>query len=956
MNKSVRIGSVLLSMLLAFPVVGITGCKKEGTLNPEEDAVVFSTEALDGNFNPFFATSLTDSNIASITQIGMLSTDANGNPLCGEDEPTVARSYTQKMLTGTWNSQTCTVDNAVETTDGEKADYTQYEFVIKNGIKFSDGEPLTIKDVLFNLYVYLDPAYMGSATIYSTDIVGLNKYRTQNPLATDDSGEASMTSFYVKAEERIQAIKDYIEEDSGIKDDKIEADIQTVRKLFREEVESDWTAYETANMEDYQDEYRFTEAWELFYFNEGIVSVQVDAAGKPKKDEQGKYLTSLDDPTNELAETIAAELTQENINAKKAEYGCDDELAKNYIIRDYAIDVVYDTYCPADNFDYIPTILDWWATGGEAREDFAAEAKSDYYDSLKNNDGTLRVKTIEGIQPGQKTIDGKNYDTLTITINKVDPKAIYNFAFAVTPMHYYSSKELSDAADGVTNFGVSFADKDFFDNELKKPEKNAKPVGAGTYKATDEKGSDDPAYGWFSRNNWVYFKRNEYFHTVGEGIENAKIKYLRYKVVGSDKILNALATGEIHFGEPNATQDNINKIAQYDHLKYKQYQTNGYGYVGINPKHVPDIEVRQAIMKSMNTASIILDYYTETLADVIYRPMSITNWAYPKDENGDLIGEYDKVAYTNDKAAIKALVESADWELNNSGVYEKDGQQLEITFTIAGSTTDHPAYSMFEKSAALLRECGFIINVTTDVTALKSLATGGLQVWAAAWSSTIDPDMYQVYHKDSTATSVQNWGYPTILTDTSGQYDYEKGIIEELSELIERGRQTINEDDRKVIYAQALDKVMELCVELPTYQRNDLVVYNSDYIDVSTLNSNPTANTGVVDKLWELNYIGGGVFSGNGGSNVGLIVGIIIGAVVLLGGGAALAFILIKKNKKPKVIVLGQAVAPVEETAEPFAEMNEANEEPAEKAKPAEETVVPAEETQTENQESPSEE
>ena len=37
-----------------------------------------------------------------------------------------------------------------------------------------------MKDVLFNLYVYLDPAYYGSATIYSTDIVGLMEYRTQS--------------------------------------------------------------------------------------------------------------------------------------------------------------------------------------------------------------------------------------------------------------------------------------------------------------------------------------------------------------------------------------------------------------------------------------------------------------------------------------------------------------------------------------------------------------------------------------------------------------------------------------------------------------------------------------------------------------------------------------------------------------------------------------------------------
>ena len=47
---------------------------------------------------------------------------------------------------------------------------------------------------------------------------------------------------------------------------------------------------------------------------------------------------------------------------------------------------------------------------------------------------------------------------------------------------------------------------------------------------------------------------------------------------------------------------------------------------------------------------------------------------------------------------------------------------------------------------------------------------------------------------------------------------------------------------------------MDLSVELPTYQRNDCLVYNKDLIDSKTLNKNPTANTGVIDKMWELNY------------------------------------------------------------------------------------------------------
>ena len=47
---------------------------------------------------------------------------------------------------------------------------------------------------------------------------------------------------------------------------------------------------------------------------------------------------------------------------------------------------------------------------------------------------------------------------------------------------------------------------------------------------------------------------------------------------------------------------------------------------------------------------------------------------------------------------------------------------------------------------------------------------------------------------------------------------------------------------------------MELAVELPTYQRNDCLVYNKEVINADTLNDNPTANSGVINKIWELNY------------------------------------------------------------------------------------------------------
>ena len=72
---------------------------------------------------------------------------------------------------------------------------------------------------------------------------------------------------------------------------------------------------------------------------------------------------------------------------------------------------------------------------------------------------------------------------------------------------------------------------------------------------------------------------------------------------------------------------------------------------------------------------------------------------------------------------------------------------------------------------------------------------------------------------------------------------------------IDQARSVIAEATRADIYAKALDLVMELAVEMPTYQRNDLNVYNNTKIDGDTLNPNPTSNDGLFSKVWEIGYV-----------------------------------------------------------------------------------------------------
>ena len=169
MKKKILSLILCVTMMLSIASV-LTSCGGGG----KPDALVIMTENLDGLFNPFYSTSATDGTIVSMTQIGMLTSGyKNGDVTVayGDNEAVVTKDYMSEY------------DSATNT--------TTYTFVIKNGIKFSDGQDLNMEDVLFNIYVYLDPVYTGSSTMYSTDILGLNEYRYQT---SDENGDELVAS------------------------------------------------------------------------------------------------------------------------------------------------------------------------------------------------------------------------------------------------------------------------------------------------------------------------------------------------------------------------------------------------------------------------------------------------------------------------------------------------------------------------------------------------------------------------------------------------------------------------------------------------------------------------------------------------------------------------------------------------------------------------------------------
>ena len=146
-----------------------TATAEASTTAASDGTLVLAETGFESKFSPFFAASAADQDVIDLTQIALLGADRKGEMVLNGIEGET-REY---------NGTDYTYHGPADCVVTENADGTvTYDIKLREDLKFSDGEPVTIDDVIFSMYVFLDPTYDGSVTMYSTPIVGLDEYRS----------------------------------------------------------------------------------------------------------------------------------------------------------------------------------------------------------------------------------------------------------------------------------------------------------------------------------------------------------------------------------------------------------------------------------------------------------------------------------------------------------------------------------------------------------------------------------------------------------------------------------------------------------------------------------------------------------------------------------------------------------------------------------------------------------
>ena len=633
-----------------------------------------------------------------------------------------------------------------------------YNLTMRDDIVFSDGTPATIDDVIFGIYVMADPSYDGNSTVYALPIEGMADYYNSQQYLYKLLAEAGRDN-------------------------------------------TDFSIWDEATQ---------TAFW-----------ASVDAAGEKFAQE---IIDSVVSSYNTDEYTATIEATPDEITADPAlqvkfgmnMWGYGDAWTEGATAADYwaAIEAAYGNIIEASDAETAGSSL------FDLMDDFA-----DYDKLVATGDDVPSIKGI--IRTGDYS--------LTVHMTEYDATAIYNMSFIIAPLHHYGDVSKYDYDNN--KFGFDKGDL----SGVKA--KTTEPLGCGPYI-------------FKSYENGVVTMEANPTYFLGE----PKTKTILFKEGEDADYVPGIVTGTYDLAVPSISEETLNAITDAnsngeltgDTLTTILVDYRGYGYLGINADLVniggdPGSEESKALRKGFMTVlavyrdTVINSYYGDRAA-VIQYPISNTSWAAPQPADEGYRAAYSVDADGNDifdssmndeqkyDAALKAAVtffEKAGYTFDADGKVASApaGAPESYEILIPGNgKQDHPTYGIATAASKALETIGIKLTVNDVGSSVWNNALEGntAQMWVAAWQSTADPDMYQVYHSSNAHGKGTN----------SNHYQVDDPALDAL---IIDGRTSADTEYRKSVYKQAMEIIMDWGVELPVYQRKDCTVASTIRVDCDTL-------------------------------------------------------------------------------------------------------------------------
>lgn len=767
--------------LAAIMVVGSLAACGDGSnksdTTADGDTLVVGKDYFSSKFSTFFGKTSYDMDVADMTTAYVLTTDRGGavvmNGIEGETVPYNGTDYTY------YGMGDCVV---TQNDDGS----VDYDLTIRDDVTFSDGEPVTIDDVIFSIYVLADPTFDGSASLYSQPIVGMNEYR---------SGMESLTNMILQAGRDNTDFSNWTEEQQTT----LWGAIDKAGEAFAQEI----VDYCVDALGDNLDSVGGSEValgmvgWGFAEANEDGSKITGSGTGTEydtKDVSLADYWTELqavyegDYATLSATETAGSDLF-ELAYAELGDAAADFQKGVN--TGDSAPNIAgvvktgdYSMRITTSAFD--ATAI--YQIAGIPIAPLHYYGSKDLYDYDNNSFGfakgdlsSVRAKTTVPMGAGPYKFESYENGVVTFTANesyfKGAPK-IANILFKETP----STDKLTGIVSGTFDISDPAISVSVLDS-IKEYNSNKEITGdVLTTELVDFRG-----YGYMaiSADNVK----------VGTKKDSEESKALR-KAFATMFAVYRDTVVKSYYGE-------MATVIQYpiSNTSWAAPQPADEGYqvaystdVDGNPIYTADMSEEEKNAAALEAA----------------------------------IGFFKKAGYTWDDAAGKFTA-------------APEGAEMAYEFIIpADGAGDHPVFGVLTATKEALAPIGITleINDPADSNELwNKLESGTAEMWAAAWQATADPDMYQVYHSSN-------------VVGAGGTESNQYGIQDpELDKMIIDARESADQSFRKATYKDAMDIILDWGVEIPSYQRQEATVVSSERVNIDTLPENMTPYYGYLSEI-----------------------------------------------------------------------------------------------------------
>lgn len=347
-------------------------------------------------------------------------------------------------------------------------------------------------------------------------------------------------------------------------------------------------------------------------------------------------------------------------------------------------------------------------------------------------------------------------DPLTFRVSYEEPlaTALISWGVAIMPRHLLEGKD-------ITQSPLSRA-----------------PVGTGPYVFKE----------WSPGEKIVLEANEDYF----EG--KPYIKRVLYRVIPdqSTMFLELLSGGLDYMGlNPIQFETQTDTPAFRRRFNKYRYPSSGYTYLGYNLRKAlfQDKRVRQAISYAIDKNELI-DGVLLGLGQVATGPYKPGSWAYNPAVK----------TYAYDPERSRALLAEAGWQdSDGDGILDKEGKPF--SFTIVTNQGNDQRIKSGEIIQRRLREVGIEVRLRVIEWAsfLKEFINpGNFDATILGWTIPPDPDSYNVWHSSKTRP---------------GELNFVQFRHPEVDELLEKGRRTLLQEERKKLY----DRFQEILAEEQPY-------------------------------------------------------------------------------------------------------------------------------------------